>query len=185
MSNAGTIAVVLLTQSQAVTSATRVLQPTILNHINKPYQPNNIMNLNKSIKILIGAVFAAGMLVQAKAQDATAAAKPVDPSGTYIWTMQGRNGGPTRTNTLVLKWDGTNLTGNVTSPRRGGQTSTTDIANGKVTGADVSFVVVRTFNDNTFTNTYTGTVSDTAIKGKVEFTRDGDTQSRDWDATKQ
>jgi hypothetical protein len=35
------------------------------------------------------------------------------------------------------------------------------------------------------TNIYTGTVSDTDIKGKVEFNRDGETQSHDWEAKKQ
>jgi hypothetical protein len=35
------------------------------------------------------------------------------------------------------------------------------------------------------TNKYSGTLADGAIKGKVEFTRNGDTQSRDWEAKQQ
>ena len=61
----------------------------------------------------------------------------------------------------------------------------TAISDGKVTGADISFSVVRTFNDNSMTNTYTGTVADGAIKGKIEMNRNGDVHSRDWNATLQ
>ena len=129
----------------------------------------------------MGAVLLAGVVVQAQAQD-----KPVDPSGTYMWTQPGRNGGPDRTNTLVLKVDAGVLTGSVTSPGRGGAAPTpTAISDGKVTGADISFSVVRTFNDNSMTNTYTGTVADGTIKGKIEMNRNGDVQSRDWNATLQ
>ena len=46
----------------------------------------------------------------------------------------------------------------------------------KSPGADVSFSVVRSFNDNTFTNNYSGTIADGTIKGKIEFTRNGEAQ---------
>jgi hypothetical protein len=81
--------------------------------------------------------------------------------------------------------DGTNLTGQLISPRRGGQTNITEIADARITGADLSFAVVRSYNDNTFTNQYSGTLTNGAIQGKVEFQRDGETQSRDWSAKKQ
>ncbi|MGC9943595.1 MAG: hypothetical protein ABSE48_17350 [Verrucomicrobiota bacterium] len=138
------------------------------------------MTRNKFIKIMVGAVMATGLLMQARADETQV--KQVDPTGTYIWVMPGRNGGPDRTNTLVLKLDGDKLTGKLLSPRRNGQTNITDIVEGKVTGAEVSFSVVRTYNDNTTTNKYTGTLGDTSIKGKIEFIRDGETQSRDWEA---
>jgi hypothetical protein len=138
------------------------------------------MTLNKFLKTLVGTVLVAGALVQAKADD-----KMANPSGTYIWTTPGRNGGPDRTNTLVLKLDGDTLTGNLAAPGRGGKTNITEIADGKVTGADISFSIVRTYNDNTFTNTYTGTLTNGAIEGKMVFQRNGDTQSRDWKAQKQ
>ncbi len=70
------------------------------------------------------------------------------------------------TNSLALKLDGDTLTGKLTSPGRGGQTTETTINDAKLTGADVSFNVVRTYNDNTFTNKYTGTIADGAIKVK-------------------
>lgn len=136
------------------------------------------MNISKFTKILLGAVLLTGSLVQAQADD-----KKVDPTGTYIWTMPGRNGGPDRTNTLVLKLDGDKLTGSVASPGRGGAAPTpVDITDGKVTGSDISFNVVRTFNDNSMTNKYSGTIADGSIKGKIESERNGQPMSRDWNA---
>jgi len=135
------------------------------------------MILNKFAKILAGAILVMGGRVQAQAED-----KKVDPTGTYIWTVPGRNGGPDRTNTLVLKLEGDKLTGKLTSPGRDGQINTTDIHDGKITGADVSFCVVRSFNDNTVTNKYSGKFADGVIKGKMDFERNGEAQSRDWEA---
>ena len=127
---------------------------------------------------MLGAALLTGTIIQAQAQD-----KKVDPTGTYIWTQAGRNGGPDRTNTLVLKLDGDKLTGNVMAPGRGGAAAAaTDIADGKLTGADISFNVVRDFNGMSMTNKYTGTLADGTITGKIETMRNGEPQSRDWTA---
>ena len=135
------------------------------------------MTLNKFTKILAGAILVMGVLIQARAED-----KKADPTGTYLWTVPGRNGGPDRTNTLALKLEGDKLTGKLTSPGRGGQTTSRDINDAKINGAEISFCVTRTFNDNTVTNKYSGTLADGVIKGKMEFERDGEAQSRDWEA---
>jgi hypothetical protein len=136
------------------------------------------MTLGKLAKILLGAVLLLGAMTQAKADD-----KTTDPSGTYMWTTPGRNGGADRTNTLVLKLDGDKLTGKLSAPGRGGTVNETEIADGKVTGADISFAVVRSYNGNSFTNKYSGTLADGAIKGKIDsVNRNGDPQSRDWEA---
>jgi hypothetical protein len=135
------------------------------------------MTANKFATALAGAILVMGVLVPARAQDTKA-----DPRGTYIWTVPARNGGSDWTNTLVLKLDGDKLTGTLAAPGRGGQTTATDISDGKITGADVSFCVVRSFNDNTVTNKYSGKFADGVIKGKMEFERNGEAQSRDWEA---
>jgi hypothetical protein len=136
------------------------------------------MTTSKFVKIAIGAVLLTGIMTQAQAQD-----KKVDPSGTYVWTQAGRNGGPDRTNTLVLKLEGDKLTGKLTSPGRGGGAPTpTDITDGKITGADVSFNIVRDMGGNPMTMKYSGKVADGAIKGKIDMDMGGNPTSRDWEA---
>lgn len=135
------------------------------------------MTITKLTKIMLGAAFLVGTLNFAQAQDTK-----VDPTGTYIWTMPGRNGGPDRTNTLTLKLDGDTLTGKLSAPGRGGKINETEIADGKVDGSTVSFNVIRTYNENTMTNKYSGKLADGTITGTIEFNRNGDTQSRDWTA---
>jgi hypothetical protein len=139
------------------------------------------MKLNKLVKILAGAVLASTMLVQVHAADTK-----VDPSGTYVWSQPGRNGGPDRTNTLTLKLDGEKLTGKLMAPGRGGAEPTaTEIKDGKITGSEISFSIVRDFNGTSITAKYSGKLADGAIKGKIDTERDGQTQSRDWEAKKQ
>ena len=136
------------------------------------------MTTSKFVKIAIGAALLTGILTQAQAQD-----KKVDPSGTYMWTQAGRNGGPDRTNTLVLKQEGDKLTGKLTAPGRGGAAPTpTDITDGKVTGSDVSFSVVRDMGGNSMTTKYSGTVTNGSIKGKIDMDMGGNPTSRDWEA---
>lgn len=143
-----------------------------------PSTKNQNMISGKITTILVGTALFIGAVAQVQADD-----KKTDPSGTYFWTVPARNGGADRTNTLVLKLDGDKLTGKLTAPGRGGQLNDTPIADGKVAGSDISFNVVRSFNGNTMTNAYTGKLSDGEIKGKINFVnRDGDPQSRDWDA---
>jgi hypothetical protein len=141
------------------------------------------MKVNKFVKIIAGAVLISGIFVQARAADAK-----VDPTGTYIWSQPGRNGGPDRTNTLSLKLEGDKLTGKMTAPGRGGAEATsTDISDAKITGSDISFSVTRDFGGNSFTTKYTGKVSADSIKGKVVAPGrgGGDPTERDWEAKKQ
>jgi len=142
------------------------------------------MKPNKLVKILAGVVLASSMLVQVHAAD-TKDTK-VDPTGTYVWTQPGRNGGSDRTNTLTLKLEGDKLTGKVQSPGRGGgDPVSTEIKDGKINGSEISFTVTREFNGNSFSTKYSGKLADGVIKGKTEFDRGGDVQSRDWEAKKQ
>lgn len=103
-----------------------------------------------------------------------------DISGTWTWSTPGRNGGPDRTSTLTLTEDHGKLTGKVSAPGRDGASVETPIANGKVDGGKISFDVVREFNGNKITTTYSGEVSTDKITGKTSFNRNGEAQSRDW-----
>jgi len=69
----------------------------------------------------------------------------------------------TREGTLTLKADGEKLTGSVS-----GRAGDTEIAEGKVSGDDVSFVVVRNFGGNEMKMKYTGKLAGKEIKFQVD-----------------
>jgi hypothetical protein len=126
--------------------------------------------------IIAGLIFLATPITQAQAPN---------PEGVWTWSTPGRNGGPDRTNTLTLKLEGSKLSGKLSAPGRGGQASETAIAEGKIEGTEsVSFLVVREFNGNWVTNKYSGKINGDKIIGKIEFTRDGEAQSRNWEANR-
>jgi hypothetical protein len=115
-----------------------------------------------------------------------AADKKADPTGTWTWSVQGRNGGQARTSTLKLKAEGDKLTGKVSTPgRQGADPRETEIEDGKLKGDEVSFKVTREFNNNKIVQKYNGKLSGDTIKGKVEFDRNGEPQSRDWEAKRE
>jgi hypothetical protein len=133
--------------------------------------------LSHFAKIAACAVILTGANVYA--QDA----KP-DPAGTWTWTAPGRNGGPDRTNTLVLQVENSKLTGNLAAPGRGGQVSEIPVSDGKVNGDSISFTIVREVNGNFITNKYAGKIEADKIHGAVQFSRNGEDQSRDWQASR-
>lgn len=111
------------------------------------------------------------------------AAQAADPTGTWTWSTPGRGGGPDRVTTLVLKADGSKLTGKISLPGRDAQLTETPIADGKVDGENIAFDLVREFNGNSITNKYSGVVTADKITGKIEASRNGQPQSREWVAT--
>jgi len=129
-------------------------------------------------QIVTCAILALGAVVQA--QD-----KKADPTGTWTWTTPGRNGGPDRKSTLKLKVEGDKLTGTLSAPGRGGQSNDSAIADGKLKGDEISFTVIREFGGNKITAKYNGKISDDSIKGKIETERNGQTNSRDWEAKRE
>lgn len=98
-----------------------------------------------------------------------------DPTGTWKWTVS--FGGQSREMTLKLKMEGDKLTGAMV---RDGQE--TPIQDAQCKDGDVSFTVVRERDGQKMTSKYTGKVSGDTITGKRESQRDGQTQSRDWEA---
>lgn len=127
------------------------------------------------IKLSLCTLLAIGFLSQATAED-----KKVD--GVWSWTTPGRNGGPERKMTLTLKTEGEKLSGKLESPGRDNKTNETAIQDGKVKGSEVNFTVVREFNGNKMTSKFSGKLEGDSIKGKTSFTRNGEDQSRDWEA---
>ncbi len=105
---------------------------------------------------------------------ALAADKP-NPTGTWKWTVKFND--QSREMTLKLKLEGDKLTGAMV---RGN--NETAIQDGKFKDGEVSFTVVRERDGRKMTSKYAGKLSGDTIKGKTTFERDGQPQSRDWDA---
>ena len=100
-----------------------------------------------------------------------------DATGTWKWTSE-RNGQKMEW-TLKLKQDGDKLSGTMA-----GRQNETAIEDAKVTGDEISFKVVREFNGNKMTQKYKGKVGADTIKGNLEVDRNGETNTRDWEAKK-
>ena len=109
----------------------------------------------------------------------------IDPAGKWTWTMPGRNGGPDRKSTLDLKVDGAKVTGKISSPGRDGQTTETEIADGKLKDGELSFSVTREWNGNKMTAKYNGKVAADKITGKISIDRNGEAMIRDWEAKRE
>ncbi len=133
--------------------------------------------LTSLIKVAACAILALGAVAQA--QD-----KKADPTGTWTWSQPGRNGGPDRKYTLKLKLEGEKVTGTLTAPGRGGQSSDVAISEGKLKGDEISFEVTREVQGNKITAKYNGKISGDSIKGKMDAGRDGQTP-RDWEAKRE
>jgi hypothetical protein len=95
----------------------------------------------------------------------TLAAIAADVSGKWTWEQQGRNG--SQTSTLILKADGSTLTGSLD----GGRGGAVDISDGKVDGNTITFSVKREFNGNTMKTDYKGTLDGDSLN--LEFMRPG------------
>ncbi len=102
-----------------------------------------------------------------------------NPTGTWKWETN--FGGKTRENTLKLKLDGDKLTGAML----GRDNQEVAIENATFKDDKVSFTYTREFNGQKIVMKYNGAVKGDAITGKSEFERDGQSQSRDWEAKRQ
>ncbi|HUQ94128.1 MAG TPA: hypothetical protein VM120_20775 [Bryobacteraceae bacterium] len=93
------------------------------------------------------------------------AAFAADITGQWVAQVPGRQGN-TQETTFKLKADGDKLTGSITNPR-----GETQIAEGKITGDEISFVQAVEFNGRAFKLLYKGKVSGDEIK--MTRTREG------------
>ncbi len=148
-----------------------------------PTQPTHRMKhtLSSLMKYALCALVAVGSMATAAAEE-----KAVSATGSYTWSMPGRDGGAERKFSMTLTQDGGKLTGKVKSPGREGAETETEIADGSVKAGEVSFTVTREWNGNKRTSTYTGKLTADAITGKITSKdREGNDQSRDWTAKRE
>lgn len=118
---------------------------------------------------------ALGLAIVAVMASAGIARAADDPTGTWKWEV--KFNGQSRDVTLKLKLDGDKLIGSIS-----GRTADTDIQDGQIKDGEISFNVVRERNGAKMTTKYSGKLSGDTITGKTEFERNGQTQSRDWEA---
>jgi len=104
-------------------------------------------------------------------------AMAADVTGVWKAEMPGR-GGETREVTFNLKQSGETLTG-TTSGFRGADVP---ISDGKVSGDDISFTVVREFRGNTMKMLYKGKIVGSEIQFKMQ--REGSDREREFTAKK-
>jgi hypothetical protein len=99
-----------------------------------------------------------------------------NPTGTWKYTVEVN--GQSREVTIKLKLDKDKLTGTVS----GRNNTENKIEDGKYKDGEVSFNVTREINGNKVTTKYTGTVKGDTFKGKRETERDGQTNTREFEA---
>jgi hypothetical protein len=97
------------------------------------------------------------------------------PNGTWKYTTE-RNG-QTIDVTFKLKAEGEKVTGTVTV-----MDMETKIEDGAIKDGEISFKVIRQAGDNKFEIKYKGKVTGDVFKGKRELERDGQTNSREFEA---
>lgn len=112
-------------------------------------------------------------------------AAEASPTGTWKWTVQGRQGGQGFEQTLKLEHKDGKLTGMILG-MQGGQFSVPDTAISDATFKEntIKFTVVREFNGNTFTTKYEGKLVGDLIKGSSERPNPngGEPVKREWEA---
>jgi hypothetical protein len=110
---------------------------------------------------------------------ATFALMAAGVDGKWVYEQAGRQGGNPVQVTLMLKADGTTLTGSTTRPGRGGgDPMVSSIKDGKVDGNNVSFKTSQSMGGNDVTIEYTGVVTGDELKLKiVRPGRDGSPQT--------
>ncbi len=101
--------------------------------------------------------------------------KKADPTGT--WKYSTEVNGQSLDVTIKLKREGDKVTGTVSV-----LDMESKIDDGKFKDGEVSFVVNREFNGNKFVLKYKGKVEGDTFKGKREMDRDGQTNTREFEA---
>lgn len=99
-----------------------------------------------------------------------------DPTGTWKWSTM--RGDQAREFTLKLKLEGDKLTGAMV----GRNNQETAIEEASFKDGTVAFSVTRERQGQKFTTKYSGKLDGDTLKGKSEFERNGEKQSRDWEA---
>ena len=99
------------------------------------------------------------------------------PNPTGTWKYKTDLNGQSVEVTIKLKLDGEKVTGTVSV-----MDMETKIEDGKFKDGDISFKVNREVNGNKFAIKYAGKITGDTFKGKRDLERDGQTNSREFEA---
>ena len=128
--------------------------------------------------VLLGVVLAWGTVASAadEAAKADQPAKKADPSGTWKWTREGRDG-QAREQTLKLAVKDGKLTGKMTM-----RENEREISNGTIEGDKLAFDVTFERDGNEFKVHFEGQLDkeQNAIDGKVSLNAGGESREFDW-----
>ena len=105
------------------------------------------------------------------------AAEKANATGTWKWTAQGRGGGQATEVSLKLKQDGEKLTGALVRNEQ-----ETPISEGKIKDNTLSFQTSIDRGGTAFVTKYQGKLDGDVIKGTIETERQGQKNTRDWEA---
>lgn len=118
------------------------------------------------------------LLITGTAGVSRAEDKP-DPTGTWKWSTTFNN--QTRERTLKLKLEGDKLSGTMV----GRDDKETAIDDAKFKDGEITFSSTRERNGQKFTTKYRGKLDGDTIKGQTESERNGQNQTRDWEAKRE
>lgn len=121
------------------------------------------------MKRMVAVICVLAIASMARAED-----KP-NPNGTWKYTVEVN--GQSLDVTIKLKLEGAKLLGTLSV-----LDMESKIEDGKYKDGEVSFKVDREFNGNKFTLKYKGKISGDTLKGKRELERDGQTNTREFEA---
>lgn len=127
------------------------------------------------------AAFATCNLLLTHTHAADSQTKPaLNATGTWKWIFK-TDAGDSFDRSVTLKQDGEKLTGTSQWP----DGTKVAVEDGKIKGDTLSFSLTRDNQGQKFTSRYQGKISGDSITGKIEFTRDGQPQTRDWQAKRE
>jgi hypothetical protein len=133
------------------------------------------MSARISLALVVLALMFAGAV---RAEDKKDAKAPYE--GTWKWTVQGQNN-QSFDQTMVLKTVDGKPAGHIV----GRNNNEIKIDEPSFKDGVLAFSVTRERNGNKITSKYSGKVEGDTIKGKIETERDGQTNSRDWEAKRE
>jgi hypothetical protein len=130
-----------------------------------------------SLRTLLAALTAASVVT------ASIPEAEISPAGTWVWTVQDRQGAPGFEQSVTLDYQDGKLTGTMAGVRRGQfSVPDTEIANASYSDGTIRFEVTREFNEQKFTTKYEGRLEDGTIRGTFERPAIGgkEPEKREW-----